>query len=303
MKAKIIVIVILLAHLAAIGTLLSTQGCQTPATRVSAPPPPVLPPMDEPPALMTKTRVLGVPAPVKIDAERAAKAEPITVEVQKGEVLSKIAARYGLTTRELADLNALPDPSKIRVGQKLIIPGYATRVESPKVPAKLKPVSTLARAPIAPVAGGAEYIVKAGDTLSHIAQAHKVRIADLKELNRLESDRIRAGQKLIIPASAVLPVVSPESAPGPTLVVPEAASSAPVPPEPAVSDGVELVPPAPVESSGTSSTFPYPVGEGDTVESIAKNFVVDPAVLIKLNPNIDPAKLVPGQRIQIPLVP
>jgi LysM repeat protein len=51
-----------------------------------------------------------------------------------------------------------------------------------------------------PVAGGVEHIVKPGETLSAIASAHGVRVADIVRANNLASaDDIKAGQKLVIP--------------------------------------------------------------------------------------------------------
>ena len=43
----------------------------------------------------------------------------------------------------------------------------------------------------------------------------------------------------------------------------------------------------------------YRVRAGDTLESIAARFEMDVAVLLELNPNIDPLALSPGQRIRI----
>ena len=43
----------------------------------------------------------------------------------------------------------------------------------------------------------------------------------------------------------------------------------------------------------------YRVRAGDTLESIAARFETDVAVLLELNPNIDPLALSPGQRIRI----
>ncbi len=45
-----------------------------------------------------------------------------------------------------------------------------------------------------------EYTVVRGDTLSAIASAFGVRVADIKKANHLKNDLIREGQKLIIPA-------------------------------------------------------------------------------------------------------
>jgi LysM repeat protein len=45
-----------------------------------------------------------------------------THRVQVGETLSSIAAKYGLTTAELARANGLANPNLVYVGQRLIIP-------------------------------------------------------------------------------------------------------------------------------------------------------------------------------------
>ena len=47
----------------------------------------------------------------------------------------------------------------------------------------------------------AKYVVKKGDTLSHIAMRNDVSIKKLRELNRLRSDNVWVGQRLSVPAS------------------------------------------------------------------------------------------------------
>ena len=42
--------------------------------------------------------------------------------VNPGETLSKIAAKYGVTAKEITDLNGLPDNVKVKSGQKIKIP-------------------------------------------------------------------------------------------------------------------------------------------------------------------------------------
>ena len=46
----------------------------------------------------------------------------------------------------------------------------------------------------------APYIVKKGDTLSHIAAYHGTTVSALKQANSLSSDMVRIGQKLHIPS-------------------------------------------------------------------------------------------------------
>ena len=47
----------------------------------------------------------------------------------------------------------------------------------------------------------AKYVIKRGDTLSTIAQRHRVSIADLRSENRISNDHIRVGQVLKIPST------------------------------------------------------------------------------------------------------
>jgi len=46
-----------------------------------------------------------------------------------------------------------------------------------------------------------KYVIKPGDTLSEIAQRHRVSVADLRNENRISSDRIKVGQVLRIPST------------------------------------------------------------------------------------------------------
>lgn len=96
---------------------------------------------------------------------------PVMVHrVALGEVLSRIAERYGVSVAELQRANDLASPDVIREGDRLFIPG-----------------------------GLAEHIVVRGDNLSDIAAAYGSSVARIREVNRLTSDVIRPGQRLLIP--------------------------------------------------------------------------------------------------------
>ncbi len=43
--------------------------------------------------------------------------------VARGETLTSIAARYGVSVRALAAANGITDPNTIYAGQRLVIPG------------------------------------------------------------------------------------------------------------------------------------------------------------------------------------
>jgi LysM repeat protein len=61
------------------------------------------------------------------------------------------------------------------------------------------------------------YVVKSGDSLSKIAAAHGVKAAELKELNQIaDVNKIRVGQKLILPDYAKASSRSPRKSPPPS---------------------------------------------------------------------------------------
>ncbi|MBB4858825.1 LysM repeat protein [Novosphingobium chloroacetimidivorans] len=89
--------------------------------------------------------------------------------VQRGETLSRIAARSGTTWQRLADINGIADPDRIQVGQHIRLPS---------------PASTT-------------HVVKPGETLSAIAQASGTTVAAIAGRNRIaDPDRIYPGQAL-----------------------------------------------------------------------------------------------------------
>ena len=116
-------------------------------------------------------------------------------QIKRGETVSTIARRYGVSLSSLISANDLHRPYKIYVGQTLIIPVTGGQYLSTHVNN------------IVPDGSGV-YIVKRGDTLWEIARAHGVTLGSLKRINRLSSNRIYPGRKLIIPGTASEPVVA-----------------------------------------------------------------------------------------------
>ncbi|GKS80741.1 glycoside hydrolase [Ligilactobacillus pabuli] len=111
-------------------------------------------------------------APNKPAKKPAPKPKPVTTyTVQAGDTLSGIAAKYGISTQNLASLNAITNPNFIRVGQKL------------KVNGKAKPARV--------------YTVVNGDNLSTIAKRLGTTADRLARLNGIvNKNLIYAGQKL-----------------------------------------------------------------------------------------------------------
>ncbi|MEM9383538.1 MAG: LysM peptidoglycan-binding domain-containing protein [Pseudomonadota bacterium] len=143
-------------------------------------------------------------------AQRFAQQTPdVQHRVERGESLSVIGARYGVSARAIAELNGLKSAHLIRAGQTLKLPVRAGRsVPTPlstkapppapaaKIASKTAHVSTTAAAS----ASGGTYRVRSGDSLSVIARRLGVRQRDLVAANRLSNaDRLSVGQVLVVP--------------------------------------------------------------------------------------------------------
>lgn len=101
--------------------------------------------------------------------------------VRRGDTLSEIAKMYKMNTEALARANGIANSSHIYAGQRLCIPAIWGDVSSGS-------------------SGGMHgdyYVVKAGDTLSEIAQRHRTSVYKLMELNHIKNpNHIYVGQRL-----------------------------------------------------------------------------------------------------------
>lgn len=284
MKAPVVVSLVVAVHAGAIGLLLLAPGCGTRTPRTERPVAPVMPPEATrvPPVEPARPPIAPPDRPRPVP-ERPPRVEPPglgTYTVRGGDTLSGIAARLGVSRRELIELNAIRNPDVIVVGQKLLVPGYEGEI-TPPPRAERPPRET-------PAAPGADHVVQAGETLSHLAVRYGVSVAAIREANRLPGDMIRVGQTLRIPGAA-------EPRPTPTPTPDPAPEPEPAPPEPE---------PEPVEEAeprlGEGEPFYYTLSEGESIEDVARLFLLSVEDLMRANRITDPAQVRPGQRIQIP---
>jgi len=299
MKTPALVAVVTTLHLIAVGAFFFIQGCGTHSASVEPPPAPVMPPSEAP-----VSRPLGqIPPPVfqpPVEVGQASSVaeigEEATYVIRKGDSLSKIASRFGVPTRELAELNNITDLNKIRIGQKLLLPAYA-KSELGAVRSISKPVAK----PDAVAGPGSTYVVQKGDNLTKIAKRHGISLSALRAANPLKSDKILVGQKLTIPGNEPIKTYAPArvSAPAPKPVV--VPMSKPVAVAPVAARVPVAIPePEPVVSS-SEQDFKYTVSEGDTIESIARDFVVLKDDLLRANRLSATDSLRPGQTLVIPI--
>jgi LysM repeat protein len=124
-------------------------------------------------------------APTTAPAQPTTAPETITYQVQVGDTLSGIAARFNTTVASLAQLNGIVNPDRILLGQTLRIP------TSPVLVATAVPAATTV--PTTPLT----YTVQPGDTLFRISLQNNVPIATLINLNAISNpNQIFVGQVL-----------------------------------------------------------------------------------------------------------
>jgi LysM repeat protein len=306
LQTPTLIAVVVSLHVVAVGSIVMMQGCGSPRrpVQVEPAPTPIMPsqPMDanEPETVRSipPTPVFQPPVAVERAPAQMPPADPQVHEVRRGDNLSTIAQRYGVTKEALVDLNQLANPDVIVVGQKLLIPGHADMSAAPQsaapAPASRRPVT----------AEGASYVVQANDNLSAIAQRYGVSVKAIVEANGLtDPNRIQVGQSLVIPGAAAPrtpeSVPAPEPAPVPTPAPVDPSPTAPMAPD--VVEPISSVPSMqPAPATPLRVAFDHEVREGDTLSSIASDYTVLEEELIALNNLSADAQLQPGQVVRIP---
>lgn len=208
------------------------------------------------PAVVDRAMVL---ASLPAAATAATQVADQSHRVRKGETLSGIAARYGVSTQQLARLNGLRQPYRLVVGRVLTLPGA---VETAGLAGASAP------APVTPGAGEQEILhtVKRGDTLGRIAQRYGVAQSELLALNRLRNpDQLLLGQSLLIRAAGVPPANAsePDEAEVSPATVARAEKAEPKSEGEAEALGPTLLPG--VQAAASADPADYTVRKGNTV--------------------------------------
>ena len=133
------------------------------------------------------SRVAAVLFLLTASLPRIAAAQSIYHVLEKGETLYSVARTYGVSAAAIAKANSIDDPSRLRAGKKLLIPGGkvedSTPVDSPAVAVEPQ-----------------KHRVAKGDTLFSIARTYGVELSSLRSANELSaSSVIKAGDTLVIP--------------------------------------------------------------------------------------------------------
>ena len=108
------------------------------------------------------------------------------VVVKRGETLSEIADRYGTSVNRLMEMNALRDANDLWAGSRIKVPGN-----------------------VYSGGGSGNYTVKAGETLSEIADRYGTSVDRLVRLNGLrDANDLWAGSRIQVPGASARPRVA-----------------------------------------------------------------------------------------------
>jgi membrane-bound lytic murein transglycosylase D len=197
----------------------------------------------------------------------------VTHTIRKGETISSIASKYGVSHYAILESNKLGRNATIIAGKSLIVPVPLGRDGGESGPAKNREYA----------AEGSVYTVRQGDTMWDIARAFGTTVDALRRINYIErGGRIYVGQRLKIPAGATnFKQLNQPSTPPNYAAKNEPKSSAPQ---------------AVVSSSGTTS---HKVRAGDTLWEIARKYGTTTANLRRLNNLGRTGRIYPGQILQV----
>jgi len=159
------------------------------------------------------------------------------VEARRGDTVTIVATRLGISAQSLASHNGLKADSALRAGELLALPGRVGKASTTDIaaiasnaiatannnttitaPPVTPPVKTVDATAIEPI----RHQVERGDTAYSIARLYSVSVTALAKWNRLGPDlAIRQGQQLLIPIiDQPAPAQTATSEPGAVSVTP-----------------------------------------------------------------------------------
>jgi membrane-bound lytic murein transglycosylase D len=120
--------------------------------------------------------------------------------VKSGESLATIARKLKVNRNDLAEANYLKATTRVRPGQRLVVPrmptaallARAASADAPGTPAAVAVVESAEEVP------ATIYRVRAGDTLYVIARRHGTSVEQLKAWNNLKGSVLSVGARLVV---------------------------------------------------------------------------------------------------------
>lgn len=197
-------------------------------------------------------------------ADIKARVGEVTVQVNRGDTLGRIAKVHGVSLKDLMAMNPNLDPRRLRLGQQVVVPSGGG--SQPVQVAAARP-SMSSHRPLAASPWGTRKIhhtVKSGDTLWHVARAYNINWRDILRWNGRRTSRLQPGQRLV-------------------LYVPSAKAEGMVDTKPAAVSTVKEV---------------YVVKQGDNLWAIGRRYGVTPDQLRRWN-GLSSNAITPGDKLQV----
>lgn len=190
----------------------------------------------------------------------ATKAKAGSHVVQKGETVSGIAAKLGVSTEALLKANKGLDPKRLHVGQELLAPGAAKAEPAAAEPAAKTSRKAEKAPPSAPETKA--YTVHKHETPHAVAKKFHIDVKELAKLNPHMGKKLHSGQKLTVPATAA-PAAAPARATAARTAAPEEQPDVeiPEPPKAAPAAPVATAPPAEVAVAAPPKPAKVPAPE------------------------------------------
>ncbi|AXR73717.1 MULTISPECIES: lytic transglycosylase domain-containing protein [Auritidibacter] len=205
----------------------------------------------------------------KTTSGNAGSSQSSTYTVKRGDTLSGIAARHGVSLSTLLNANGLKTSSIIYPGQKIKLSGTSTGSKKPSRPA----TNTKTTSGNAGSSQSSTYTVKRGDTLSGIAARHGVSLSTLLNANGLKtSSIIYPGQKIKLSGTN---------------------TGSKKPSRPATNTKTTS------GNAGSSKSSTYTVKRGDTLSGIAARHGVSLSTLLNANRLKVSSPIYPGQQLKL----
>jgi len=193
---------------------------------------------------------------------------------KRGERLSSIAKKYGITVAQLQEANDISAKKRLQSNQPLLVPAPHGGANSKMSDQDVIDVAyTDANLPKESNATDKRYLVKKGDTTFSIAKNYGITVKQLMALNHLKNSKLHRGQSLVIN----------DTTPNKVSANKVAAKSSPAKPE---------------KVAAKTAKTRYVVKRGETLASIARKFNVATGDLQRWN-KINHSRVTAGHALTI----
>ena len=216
--------------------------------------------------------------------------------VKSGDTVYRLSKEYKIPVGELIRLNGLSSSGALKAGQRLQLRSPAPTAAAPASSSVASTDDGRRRdshtIPVKASGVTVQHVIAQGDTLSSLARRYSVSLSSIEKANPgLSPSRLRLGQQVTIPGA------QSQNIPVPTKLVTRDDGRVLAPqPDPL---GVNI---ADISRSlqGERPRTGYRVRRGDTVESVAREFLMSPGDLRALNRMGPMDRLHDGQYLIVP---